>query len=396
VIRRLYINNYRGLDNFELSIAGQSAVLLIGKNGVGKSTVRLALEILQRIARGTTQVRDLVEPKDFTREHTDAPMRFEIEVDLEGKICEYVVAFVLPPGSDELVVFEEKLSIGGQPVYDRKSDRSGNPLPVVPAERLASRGHSISETMTHEAASLLTRRIMALPIFGDQRQGSMVSVFTRWLARMIILAPIPSLITGDSDRETLEPDRYGGDFGAWFSGLLAVEPSAYVKIEEYLKLVMRDLKAIRNPAKGRGSRSIEVQFSNDQGTMIPRFQDLSDGEKCFMVCALVLASAASDAYRPAFCFWDEPDNYLAPDEVQDFVISLRRAFLSGGQFIATSHNPEGIRCFSDENTLVLFRKNHFEPTIVRPRHTLQVHGDLVDAFTRGDLVDSLTRGDVEP
>jgi predicted ATPase len=90
-------------------------------------------------------------------------------------------------------------------------------------------------------------------------------------------------------------------------------------------------------------------------------------------------------YRPAFCFWDEPDNYLAPDEVQHFVIALRQAFQSGSQFIATSHNPEAIRSFSDENTLVLFRKNHFAPTIVRVLETLQVHGDLVDALTRGDV-----------
>src|SRR2546427_2982048 len=45
-----------------------------------------------------------------------------------------------------------------------------------------------------------------------------------------------------------------------------------------------------------------------------------------MVCALVLA--ANDAYGPVFCFWDEPDNYLAPSEVGHFVLALRKAFRS--------------------------------------------------------------------
>lgn len=58
---------------------------------------------------------------------------------------------------------------------------------------------------------------------------------------------------------------------------------------------------------------------------------------------------------------------------------------SGGQFIATSHNPETIRSFSDENALVLCRKSHLEPTIVRPLSELQVKGDLVGALARGDL-----------
>ena len=93
-----------------------------------------------------------------------------------------------------------------------------------------------------------------------------------------------------------------------------------------------------------------VQFSNDQGSVTLPFEDLSDGEKCFMVCALVLA--ANDAYGPVFCFWDEPDNFLALSEVGHFVLALRKAFQAGGQFIATSHNSEAIRSFSDENTLL--------------------------------------------
>ena len=86
-----------------------------------------------------------------------------------------------------------------------------------------------------------------------------------------------------------------------------------------------------------------------------------------------------------FCFWDEPDNYLAPSEVGHFVMALRKAFQSGGQFIATSHNAEAIRRFSDENTLVLYRNNHLEPTIVRPLSEMHVNGDLVGALIRGDV-----------
>jgi ABC-type uncharacterized transport system ATPase subunit len=113
------------------------------------------------------------------------------------------------------------------------------------------------------------------------------------------------------------------------------------------------------------------------------FEDLSDGEKCFMICAIVLA--ANEAYGPLLCFWDEPDNFLAPAEVSQFVMTLRRAFQSGGQFIATSHNLEAIRSFSDENTLILFRQNHLEPTRVRPLSEMNISGDLVSALVRGDV-----------
>jgi len=173
------------------------------------------------------------------------------------------------------------------------------------------------------------------------------------------------------------------DFGAWFSGLLAYTPAAYGKIDDYLKQVMPDLKDIKNPVIGKDSRSLIVQFSNGQASMSVPFEDLSDGEKCLMICALVLAG--NEAYGPVLCFWDEPDNYLALDEVGHFVLALRKAFQSGGQFIATSHNPEAIRRFSDENTLVLHRRNHLEPTIVRALNEIQVSGDLVGALIRGDV-----------
>jgi predicted ATPase len=153
---------------------------------------------------------------------------------------------------------------------------------------------------------------------------------------------------------------------------------------------MPDLKDIKNPPNGKDSRSLVVQFSQPMapspevwGNVEVLFGDLSDGEKCFMICALVLA--ASDAYGELLCYWDEPESHLAPSEVGHFVLALRRAFQSGGQFIMTSHNSEAIRRFSDENTLVLHRRSHLEPTVVRPLSEIQVSGDLVGALIRGDV-----------
>jgi predicted ATPase len=367
VITRLYVHNFRCLENFELPIAGQSSALLIGKNGSGKTTVGRALAILQKIARGTNRVGDLVKPKDFFRGRTDAPMRFEIEVKLEAKTYGYVIAFEFPEGFKELRVLEEKLTVNLKPVYTRE----------LAQVHLARTGKE------KEASFSIDWHLVALPIVQQQSEKDPLFLFRQWLARMLILRPIPSLIRGDSDKEMLEPNFRVTDFGAWFAGLLAYAPSAYGKISEYLKQVMPDLKDIKNPVVGTNSRSLVVQFSNDEGSVNIPFEDLSDGEKCFMICAQVLA--ANEAYGPLLCFWDEPDNYLDLSEVGHFVLALRTAFQSGGQFIATSHNAEAIRSFSDENTLVLYRKSHLEPTIVRRLDSLQVRGDLVDALIRGDV-----------
>jgi predicted ATPase len=372
MIRRLYIHNFRCLENFELPIAGKSSLLLIGKNGVGKTTVGLALEILQRIARGTNRVGDLVKPKDLARGRADAPMRFEIEAELSNKIYTYAVSFEYPQGFRELRVLDEKLLANGSPVYTRE-------FAQVRLARIANE---------REANFRIDWHLVALPIVQQQSTNDPLYIFRHWLASALILRPVPSLIRGDSDQETLQPNTQVTNLGAWFSGLLASAPSTYTKIDSYLKKIMPDLQDMKNPSTGKDSRSLLFQFSTQNETMTVPFDDLSDGEKCLVICALVIAM--NGAYGPLLCFWDDPDNYLAPSEVGLSIMELRRAFQAGGQMIATSHNPEAIRRFSDENTLFLYRNSHLEPTIARQVEELRRGGAL-----KGDLIDALTRDDVE-
>jgi predicted ATPase len=367
VIRRLYINNFRCLENFDLSISGQSSILLIGNNGSGKTTVGLALEILQKIGRGTNRVGDLVKERSFYQGHTNIPMRFEIEAELEGQVYDYVIAFELPEGFKESRVFEERFAVDGKPIYTRELSQV----------RLAKMGRE------KEAEFRIDWHLVALPIIQEPSTKDPLHVFRQWLGHMLILRPMPSMIVGDSTQLTLEPNLDVTNLGAWFSRLVLDYPGAYSKIDGYLKQVMPDFKDIQNPPIGKDFRSLIVQFSTEQGRLSLPFLDLSDGEKCFMIFALVLA--ANDSYGPLLCFWDEPDNFLAPSEVGHFVLALRKAFQSAGQFIGTSHNPEAIRGFSRDNMRFLFRRNHLEPTIIRPVDQIQVSGDLGNALIRGDV-----------
>jgi len=368
-MRRFYVHNFRCLENFELPVSGHSSLLLIGKNGSGKTSVGLALWILRKIARGTNRVDKLVKPKDLAPGRREVPMRFEIQAELGGKVYEYIIALELPENFKELRVLEEKLTVDGAPVYTRQQAQ-------VHLVR-AGRGEQKEPTFR------VDWHLVALPIVQELSHTDPLAIFKQWLARMLILRPTPSAIGGDSDYEVRVPFPSVKNFAAWFSGLLSDAPASYARIDEYLKQVMPDMRNIRNPLIGKDSRSLEVEFADSQGSLTIPFKDLGDGEKCFMICALVLA--ARHAYGPTVCFWDEPENYLSINEVGDLILALRRAFESGGQFIATSHNPEAISRFSNENTFLLYRKSHLEPATVRPLADLKINGDLVSALIRGDV-----------
>ena len=369
MLRRLYVHNFRCLENFDLTFNGQSSTLLLGKNGSGKTSVGLALEVLQKIARGTNRIDSVAKPKDFSRGRADVPMRFEIEVELDRKIYAYTIAFEFPEGFKELRVVEEKLVVDGTPIYTRALAQVWLPVRAKVQEK--------------EAKFLIDWHLAALPIIQEYSSADPLFIFKQWLSRVLILRPIPELITGESKDETLEPNIRVTNFGAWFSGLIALSPASYSQIDAYLKHVLTDLKQITNPLVGKDFRTLVAEFKNEYGAVSIPFEDLSDGEKCFMISALVLA--ANRVYGPLLCFWDEPDNYLAISEVGHFVMELRKAFLEGGQFITTSHNPETIRHFSDESTMVLDRRSHLEPATIRRLSDLQIQGDLVGALIRGDV-----------
>lgn len=369
VIRRLYVHNFRCFENFELPISGLSSVLLVGSNGSGKSTVGFALEILQRVARGANRVGDLVKPADFARGQTGVPMRFEIEVELRGQLFDYRLAFEFPEGFRELRVAEESLRVNDKPIYSRERAQ------VI----LAKAG----EHQEAEARFRIDWHLVALPIVQERSREDPLAVFKRWLAHTLLLRPIPGLISGESTSETLQPEIEVRNLGAWFAGLMAYMPAAYARVDEFLKRLMPDLRDIKNPLTGQDARNLVVQFSAGETSLHVPFRALSDGEKCFMIGALALA--ANDAYGPLLCFWDEPDSHLALSEVGEFMLSLRSGFQSGGQFIMTSHNPEAIRRFSDENTLLLYRRSHLEPTLVRRLSEVRISGDTISALIRGDL-----------
>jgi predicted ATPase len=369
MIRRLYVHNFRCLENFELGLADHPSVLLIGKNGTGKTTLGAALEVLQKIGRGTNRVESLVSPKDLPRGRASAPMRFELEVDLNGVNYAYHLVLELPDRFREVRVAEERLQIDGEEVVSRELSRT-----------LLKRSRTEFSLDWH---------LVALPIIQQAPGSDPIYAFRKWLASALILRPVPRALRGGSEFGSLYPEPEVDNFGDWFTGLVGSEPASYLAIDKYLKEILPDFHSVKNRDVGEENKSVYVRFSRSQENSEFRIEELSDGEKCFFIFAL--AVAANEAYGPLLCFWDEPDNFLAPSEVASSMVALRRAFRNKGQLIVTSHNPEAIRQFSDESTLLLFRKSHFEPTRWNSVEQLRERG----AF-HGSFVDALARGDVEP
>lgn len=390
MLQRLYVHNFRCLENFELNLKDLPASLLIGKNGAGKSTIAFALEIFQSIGRGINRVGQLIQTKDFSRGRSDVPIRFEIEVLLNDHLYKYVLALGLSKNPKEILVLEERLFVAGNPIYLREESQIQLYPSNIQSQTPQGNRIDIFSNQFPLTGQLMSKfqvdlHLVALPLIQVQSEDDPLYIFKNWLSRMIILAPIPSLMTGESSGETLEPKRDGSNFGEWFSGVLSRYPAAYTQTDRYLREVMPDIEDFQNEKIGKDAKNMIVRFVANNAEFSIDFKDLSDGEKCFFLCAVVLA--ANKYYSP-FCFWDEPDNYLSLSEVGHFITTLRRSFRNSGQILVTSHNEEAIRKFSNENTFILDRKSHLEPTLIRLLSEIEM-------TIKDDIVKTLILGDIE-
>lgn len=368
MLQRLYIHNFKCFQNFELKLGGKRSSLLIGRNGVGKSSLSKALLFLQGIGRGKNRLKDLVAQRDFFLLQTALPMRFELEVMIQGREYRYSLALELPDRFKELRVVEESLRVDGDIVYVREL-----------AQVTLRRGQEVSAG----ARFSMDWHLIALPLIQVQSELDPVYLFKNWLAQMVILAPIPQVMRGETVEETLWPTTTGENIVDWLAGLLGQHPAAYTAISSYLAEVMPDLRNFRYDALGKETKRLIVNYAEETGSLALNFDELSDGEKCFFLCAVIIA--ANKEYGPLFCLWDEPDNFLSLAEVGHFIVYLRRAFEQQGQVIMTTHNEEVIRAFSRENTWVLSRRSHLEPTQFRPLSELNLNAGVIQSMLCGEL-----------
>ena len=365
MIKRIYVHNFRCLENFTLDLAGRSSALLIGKNGAGKSTVLHCLRLFQRICRGSSRIRDLISASDFTRHRTDSPMRFEIELTLSGKLFRYVIAFEWPANFREARILDESLTLDGIVVFTRQQ-----------SEIQLARGQAFR----------LDWHTVALPVINEPPGERAIQELKTFFATMILVAPIPAKMTGFSEEPSMELEDDAGNFASCLRALLGQKPATYSTFASHLETMIPDFSSIENVERGESGTQLVVKFEqpDPQLSLSVEFKALSDGEKCFFLGAYIIACYA--AGMPVLCMWDEPDNHLSLSEVGQFITGLRKIANRGGQFISTTHHPETIRKFSDETTFVLTRKSHLEPTVARQLADFPYNGDLINALIREEII----------
>jgi len=391
MLKNLYINNYKCFSNFKFVVDQDEEYkhtgLFIGKNGSGKTSFAEVLRLFQRIGHGQNNLKPLlqdgvlridplVSPSAFSFGKNDLPMQFEIEVELEtgtervAQNFHYSLELVYPKNFETLRVNYESLKVGNVELFSR---REGD----------------IQFTEKQTKPFIYDWHSIYLPSYSDSGSHE-ASAFLEWLGNMLVLAPIPQRMRALREGKTSGLRMDAANVADWWAGLLEKSPDAYAEVRhDFLITIFPDFKRVTYTTDSLGRLIFAVEFENTSGDRVQLpFDQLSDGEKCLFLAAFVLVANKADAL--SLCFWDEPDNFLAISEVEFFISLLKRNFTAKGQFLMTSHNPETVVRFPEDNTYLFSRNNHLSPTrplatVAEWRRSNAFEGDFIEAWRLGDL-----------
>lgn len=357
MIKRLYIDNYKSLVNFELPL--QELTLLLGPNGVGKTSVLDVMFGLRRLLSGEAKVTDadVFAPSTLTRWQKRSKQIFEVDVVLNGDALRYRVEVEHERSTRKARIALERLESGGRPLFTfERGD-----------VHLYRDDHSQGPPYSADWAESAIARVPA------RHDNTRLTRFLEFMRKVIVCGLYPASFQAESSTEDPVLLRDARNFASWYRHVLLERQELVPEFTGALKEVIDGFRGIRMEKVGLDTRALMVMFDQFGERYELRLDEISDGQRALVALYSLVRLAAGQGYT---LLLDEPDNYLALTEVQPWLTGLADACgAEVPQAVLCSHHPEIIDYLGGDKGLVLMRESA-GTTVVRPAGQLAVEGGL--------------------
>ncbi|MCK4340891.1 MAG: ATP-binding protein [Phycisphaerae bacterium] len=333
MIKRLYIDNYKCMVNFEYKPSALE--LLFGENGTGKSTVFEVLSKLRDFLLGKP-TRETFLSSSLTAWQTRPEQTFELDVEYTGTAYNYKLVIEHDRAKDQARMREETLSVQDNVLY--RFD--GESAHLFRDNHLARLLHAEQSVFPHDGSR------SGLATIPDKDEHRRLMVFRMLVARILVLAIEPGRMETVSHAEQRLPDSTLSNFASWYRHHTQESPEVMAPLFESLKHVIDGFTGLKLTSMVDQSRALRAGFkSSDDQTTGPMefylgFDELSTGQKCLIALFTILHCAVRSDFT--ICI-DEPDNFVALRELQPWLTELcDRVEEQSGQCLIISHHPEFI------------------------------------------------------
>ena len=320
MLRRIYIDNFRCLVNFELDF--DAINLFLGSNGSGKSTVFEVLQKIQALVSGDSKVEGIFKPADCTRWQTLKIQRFELEILGNGGCYTYQLG--IDHNRDKCRVGYERLFFDSQPLLTFE----------LGEVQLYRDNYSPGPQYQFDWSQSMLASLM------PRNDNTKLTWFRERMARFIIIQVVPSLMVDDSNQEQMRLSPKMANFVSWYR-YLSEDQGKVAEIGNILRGVLDGFTNFKFERVSEENLVLKLRFSGEKDNIKPieyRLGELSDGQKTLVVLYALIHGTKSEDYT----LWiDEPENFLALPEIQPWLIELYDLCSEGKlQALLISHHPE--------------------------------------------------------
>jgi predicted ATPase len=346
MIRRIYVDNYKSLVNFELRL--EDLTLLVGPNGAGKSAVLDVVFALRELLSGKAKLQDagIFPASTRTRWQDVAVQVVELDVMLDSEALQYRLEIEHDVGLRRARVRLERLHAGGKPLFvfadgDVQLYRDDHGAgPMFSADRSES----------------------ALARVAPRKDNARLTAFLEFVRKLVVCGLYPRAFAAESSLEEPSLARDGANFASWYRHVLLEHQELMPAYTEAIQQVVEGLRSIRMERVGTDARVLMIVFE-DRGRYELRLDELSDGQRALLALYALVHLTAEQGVA---IFLDEPDNYVALVELQPWLVQLADACgVAIPQVVLCSHHPELIDYLGGERGLALAREASGVTTVKR-------------------------------
>jgi predicted ATPase len=361
MIKRIHVDNYKSLVNFELKL--EELTLLVGPNGVGKTSVLDVIYALRLLLSGQAKVNDdrpafaTFPYRTLTRWQTHDLQVIEIDVSLKGDDLRYRLEIEHDRRARRARAVLERLESNGKPLFDcnrgtvtlYRDDHSAGP-----------------QFLVDWSESALAR----VPPGPDNRR---LTAFLDYMRKVIVCGIYPASFTAEASTEDPMLARDASNFAAWYRHVLQERQDLMPAYFDSLQGVIDGFHGIRMEKVGLDTRAMIVIVDEPVQRHELRLDELSDGQRALLTLYALIVLAAGQGYT---LLLDEPGNYVSLPEIQPWLMRLSDACgAEVPQAVLCSHNPELIDYLGGDCGVML-RRGQTGITLPRPARELAGNSGL--------------------
>lgn len=323
MIRRLHVNNFRCLIDFEVEL--DELNLFLGPNGSGKTSVFDALRRLQALIARDARVDEVLSADDLSFSENCDEQHFELDLETDGGLYQYSLSVEHHADRRRMKIIEETLLHAGRPIF-------------LFADRIAQLYH---DDYTEGPKVPFDWSRSGVGGLNERRDNRRLTRFKREIARFVIASPCPPLFQPEARGEDEFLDPLMDNFVGWYRYAAQENMRGIAKLFPALAQALPGFDSMSLTEAGENVRALKVDLvrNADDRRRVDRyrFRQLSDGQKALVALySLIFLSP----HGRASLFLDEPDNYLALREVQPWFAALAES--CGDvveQAVIVSHHP---------------------------------------------------------